>query len=77
MIKAHDRHACLVVCGVCPIVCGIIISVGCFVAYSPTSVRFRSAMVVAMRCSGNVTMETSFYDGEQLISKSVVRLFYV
>lgn len=28
-------------------------------------------------CSGNVTIETSFYDGEALVSKSVVRLYYV
>ena len=27
--------------------------------------------------SGNVTFETSFFDADMLISKSVVRIFYV
>lgn len=27
-------------------------------------------------CSGNVTIETSFFDGNLLVSKSLVRVFY-
>lgn len=29
-----------------------------------------------MSCSGNVTIETGFYDGDSLVSKSLVRVFY-
>lgn len=36
-----------------------------------------SQMMPAKVLNGNVTIETNFYDGEILISKSVVRLYYV
>ncbi|KAJ6647676.1 putative cGMP 3',5'-cyclic phosphodiesterase subunit delta [Pseudolycoriella hygida] len=36
-----------------------------------------SQMMPAKVLNGNVTIETSFYDGETLISKSVLRLYYV
>uniref|UniRef100_A0A182PUK4 Probable cGMP 3',5'-cyclic phosphodiesterase subunit delta n=1 Tax=Anopheles epiroticus TaxID=199890 RepID=A0A182PUK4_9DIPT len=36
-----------------------------------------SQMMPAKVLNGNVTIETSFYDGETLISKSVVRLYYI
>lgn len=35
-----------------------------------------SQMMPAKVLSGNVTIETCFYDGDILISKSVVRLYY-
>ncbi|EAT45289.1 AAEL003437-PA [Aedes aegypti] len=35
-----------------------------------------SQMMPAKVLNGNVTIETSFFDGETLISKSVVRLYY-
>ena len=34
-------------------------------------------MIPAEVLSGNVTIETSFLDGEDLVSKTVIRLFYV
>lgn len=33
--------------------------------------------LVSQYFSGNVTIETSFFDGDVLITKSVVRLYYV
>lgn len=36
-----------------------------------------SQMMPAKVLNGNVTIETSFFDGETLISKSVVRLYYI
>lgn len=36
-----------------------------------------SQMMPAKVLNGNVTIETSFYDGETLITKSVVRLYYI
>jgi retinal rod rhodopsin-sensitive cGMP 3',5'-cyclic phosphodiesterase subunit delta len=36
-----------------------------------------SQMMPAKILNGNVTIETSFYDGETLINKSVVRLYYI
>lgn len=36
-----------------------------------------SQMMPAKVLNGNVTIETSFYDGDTLISKSVVRLYYI
>lgn len=35
-----------------------------------------SAMLPAHLLSGNVTIETGFYDGDSLVSKSLVRVFY-
>ncbi len=34
-------------------------------------------MLPASLLSGNVTIETSFYDGEQLVSKSTLRVYYI
>ena len=34
------------------------------------------AMLPAELLSGNVTIETGFYDGDTLVSKSLVRVFY-
>lgn len=34
-------------------------------------------MMPANALNGNVTFETSFYDAETLITKSVMQLFYV
>ncbi|XP_063709632.1 probable cGMP 3',5'-cyclic phosphodiesterase subunit delta [Culicoides brevitarsis] len=36
-----------------------------------------SQMMPAKVLNGNVTIETSFYDGDNFITKSVVRLYYV
>lgn len=36
-----------------------------------------SQMMPAKVLSGNTTIETTFYDGDAIISKSVVRLYYV
>lgn len=36
-----------------------------------------SQMMPAKVLSGNTTIETTFYDGDTIITKSVVRLFYV
>jgi retinal rod rhodopsin-sensitive cGMP 3',5'-cyclic phosphodiesterase subunit delta len=40
-----------------------------------------SHLVLTVLCSlwfsGNVTIETSFYDGQQLVSKSTIRVYYV
>lgn len=36
-----------------------------------------SQMMPAKVLNGNVTIETSFYDGDILITKSIVRLYYV
>ena len=30
-----------------------------------------------LRCSGNIVIETSFFDGDVLVSQSKVRIFYV
>jgi len=34
-------------------------------------------MLPAHELSGNITIETSFYDGDFFIAKSLVRIFYV
>ncbi|GMH81918.1 hypothetical protein TrST_g5836 [Triparma strigata] len=36
-----------------------------------------SEMMTAEALSGNITIETSFYDGDYFIAKSLVRVFYV
>ena len=34
------------------------------------------AMIPAEELSGNIVIETNFYDGENFISRSTVRVFY-
>ena len=43
---------------------------------STDSSFLRVWLVPSSRISGNVTIETGFYDGDSLVSKSLVRVYY-
>ena len=40
-------------------------------------VSFSSFVYIVTSCSGNVVIETLFYDGDLLVSTSQVKVFYV
>lgn len=41
-----------------------------------STIEAASEMLPAEMLSGNITIETNFFDGERLLAKSLVRVFY-